>query len=167
MKFNAETQITRRIVEKNFLIFSAQLRVLRVSALAIMLEKLKAEVCKANLDLVAEGLVIQTWGNASGIDRERGLIVIKPSGVPYAGMKPEHMVVVSLADGKVVEGNLKPSSDTPTHLVLYRAFPSNRRRGPHAQPVRDGVGAGVQAAGWPTARPRRITGMARCPARAN
>ncbi len=88
-----------------------------------MLEQLKAEVCKANLDLVTEGLVIQTWGNASGIDRERDVIVIKPSGVPYSGMKPEHMVVVSLADGKVVEGNLKPSSDTPTHLVLYRAFP--------------------------------------------
>ena len=87
-----------------------------------MLEKLKAKVCKANLDLVAEGLVIQTWGNASGIDRERGIIVIKPSGVPYSGMKPEHMVAVSLETGKVVEGKLKPSSDTPTHLVLYRAF---------------------------------------------
>lgn len=87
-----------------------------------MLEKLKAEVCAANLDLVARGLVIETWGNASGIDRERGLVVIKPSGVAYLGMKPKHMVVVSLADGKVVEGNLKPSSDTPTHLVLYRAF---------------------------------------------
>ena len=88
-----------------------------------MLEKLKAEVCRANLDLVRKGLVIETWGNASGIDRERGVVVIKPSGVPYAGMKPKHMVVVSLADGKIVEGNLKPSSDTPTHLVLYRAFP--------------------------------------------
>ena len=88
-----------------------------------MLEKLKAKVCKANLDLVAEGLVIQTWGNASGIDRERGLVVIKPSGVAYAGMKPGHMVVVSLKTGRVVEGRLKPSSDTPTHLVLYRAFP--------------------------------------------
>ena len=89
-----------------------------------MLEELKAEVCKANLDLVAEGLVIQTWGNASAVDRERGLIVIKPSGVPYSDMKPAHMVVVSLADGAVVEGKLKPSSDTPTHLVLYRAFRS-------------------------------------------
>jgi L-ribulose-5-phosphate 4-epimerase len=88
-----------------------------------MLEKLKAKVCKANLDLVAEGLVIQTWGNASGIDRERGLVVIKPSGVAYAGMKPGHMVVVSLKTGRVVEGRLKPSSDTPTHLALYRAFP--------------------------------------------
>jgi L-ribulose-5-phosphate 4-epimerase len=87
-----------------------------------MLEKLKAEVCKANLDLVHKGLVMETWGNASGIDRTRGLVVIKPSGVAYGGMKPKHMVVVSLADGKIVEGNLKPSSDTPTHLVLYRAF---------------------------------------------
>jgi L-ribulose-5-phosphate 4-epimerase len=87
-----------------------------------MLESLKAEVCQANLDLVAEGLVIQTWGNASAVDRERGLMVIKPSGVPYTDMKPRHMVVVALADGKVVEGKLKPSSDTPTHLVLYRAF---------------------------------------------
>jgi len=87
-----------------------------------MLEKLKAEVCKANLDLVTEGLVLQTWGNASAVDRQQALMVIKPSGVPYSEMKPEHMVVVSLADGKVVEGKLKPSSDTPTHLVLYRAF---------------------------------------------
>jgi L-ribulose-5-phosphate 4-epimerase len=87
-----------------------------------MLEQLKQDVCKANLDLVQEGLVIQTWGNASGIDREHDLVVIKPSGVPYAGMKPEHMVVVSLETGKVVEGRLNPSSDTPTHLVLYRAF---------------------------------------------
>ena len=88
-----------------------------------MLEKLKAQVCKANLDLVVKGLVIETWGNASGLDRERGLMVIKPSGVPYDGMKPKHMVVVSLKTGKVVEGNLKPSSDTDTHLILYRAFP--------------------------------------------
>jgi len=87
-----------------------------------MLENLKEQVCAANLKLVAEGLVIQTWGNVSGIDRARGLVVIKPSGVPYDGMKPQHMVVVSLADGKIVEGNLKPSSDTPTHLELYRAF---------------------------------------------
>ena len=87
-----------------------------------MLEDLKRLVCKANLDLVKEGLVIQTWGNASGIDRERRLVIIKPSGVPYADMRPEHMVVVSLETGKVADGYLKPSSDTPTHLVLYRAF---------------------------------------------
>jgi L-ribulose-5-phosphate 4-epimerase len=87
-----------------------------------MLEKLKREVCAANLKLVAEGLVILTWGNVSGIDRERGLMVIKPSGLPYTEMKPEHMVVVSLDSGQVVAGKLKPSSDTPTHLALYRAF---------------------------------------------
>jgi L-ribulose-5-phosphate 4-epimerase len=88
-----------------------------------MLEELKKRVCEANLKLVAEGLVIQTWGNASGIDRERGLVVIKPSGVPYASIKAQHMVVVSLETGKVVDGYLKPSSDTPTHLTLYCAFP--------------------------------------------
>ena len=87
-----------------------------------MLEKLKTEVCRANLDLVAEGLVIQTWGNASAVDRASGVMVIKPSGVPYSEMKPQHMVCVSLATGKVVEGKLKPSSDTATHRVLYRAF---------------------------------------------
>ncbi len=87
-----------------------------------MLEKLKKSVCEANLDLVRRGLVIQTWGNVSGIDRERGLVVIKPSGVAYDGMKPRHMVVVDVKTGAVVEGNLKPSSDTATHLILYRAF---------------------------------------------
>ena len=88
-----------------------------------MLESLKREVCEANLELVRRGLVIETWGNVSGLDRERGLMVIKPSGVPYDGMKPEHMTVVSLADAKVVEGKFKPSSDTDTHLLLYRKFP--------------------------------------------
>jgi len=88
----------------------------------IMLEELKAQVCKANLDLVREGLVIRTFGNVSGIDRASGHVVIKPSGVGYDVMKPEHMVVVALGSGKVVEGDLRPSSDTPTHLVLYRAF---------------------------------------------
>jgi L-ribulose-5-phosphate 4-epimerase len=87
-----------------------------------MLEKLKADVCKANLDLVTRGLVIETWGNASGVDRALGAMVIKPSGIPYDAMRPEHMVVVSLATGKVLEGKLKPSSDTLTHRVLYRAF---------------------------------------------
>ena len=86
-----------------------------------MLEKLKEEVYRANLDLVEHGLVIFTWGNVSGIDRERGLVVIKPSGVSYDEMRPQDMVVMNLY-GQVVEGNLKPSSDTPTHLVLYRQF---------------------------------------------
>ena len=87
-----------------------------------MLEELKAQVCKANLDLVKEGLVIQTFGNVSGVDRASGRVVIKPSGVGYDTIKPEHMVVVALDSGEVVAGNLRPSSDTPTHLVLYRAF---------------------------------------------
>ena len=88
-----------------------------------MLENLKKEVCEANLSLVKYGLVVLTWGNVSAIDRETGLVVIKPSGVPYDIMKPEHMVVVDL-NGNRVEGDLNPSSDTPTHLALYRAFPS-------------------------------------------
>lgn len=87
-----------------------------------MLEELKAKVCKANLDLVGHGLVIFTWGNVSAIDRETGLVVIKPSGVSYDNMKPSDMVVVDL-DGNIVEGDLNPSSDTPTHLALYRAWP--------------------------------------------
>ncbi len=87
-----------------------------------MLEKLKEEVLEANLDLPKHGLVTFTWGNVSGIDRESGLVVIKPSGVSYDVMKAEHMVVVDL-DGKTVEGEYKPSSDTATHVALYKAFP--------------------------------------------
>jgi L-ribulose-5-phosphate 4-epimerase len=86
-----------------------------------MLEKLKVQVLHANLDLVKHGLVIFTWGNVSAIDRGTGLVVIKPSGVTYEKMKAKDMVVVNL-DGEVVEGNLKPSSDTATHLLLYRKF---------------------------------------------
>lgn len=86
-----------------------------------MLEQLKEKVCKTNLDLVKHGLVIFTWGNVSAIDRDSGLVVIKPSGVSYDNMKPSDMVVVDL-DGNIVEGDLRPSSDTPTHLVLYKAF---------------------------------------------
>ncbi|GMK45397.1 MULTISPECIES: L-ribulose-5-phosphate 4-epimerase [Paenibacillus] len=87
-----------------------------------MLERLKQEVLEANLDLPKYGLVTFTWGNVSGIDRESGLVVIKPSGVPYDKLKLEDLVVVDL-EGNKVEGELKPSSDTPTHLVLYKAFP--------------------------------------------
>ena len=87
-----------------------------------MLEALKQEVLEANLLLPKHGLITFTWGNVSGIDRESGLVVIKPSGVSYDGMTAEDMVVVDL-QGKVVEGKWKPSSDTPTHLALYRAFP--------------------------------------------
>lgn len=87
-----------------------------------MLEKLKKEVYDANMDLQAKGMVIYTWGNVSGIDRETQLVVIKPSGVDYDVMKSEDMVVVDL-DGNIVEGQYKPSSDTATHLVLYRKYP--------------------------------------------
>ena len=87
-----------------------------------MLEELKEKVYKANLELVEHGLVIFTWGNVSAIDRNSGLVVIKPSGVSYDAMKPSDMVVVDL-EGNVVEGDLNPSSDTPTHLALYRAWP--------------------------------------------
>lgn len=87
-----------------------------------LLERLKEQVCRANAELPRYGLVTFTWGNVSGIDRESGLVVIKPSGVPYEELDPTQMVVVDL-DGKVVEGKLRPSSDTPTHVVLYRAFP--------------------------------------------
>nr|WP_319397356.1 L-ribulose-5-phosphate 4-epimerase [uncultured Carboxylicivirga sp.] len=87
-----------------------------------MLEQLKEEVFKANLELVKHNLVIFTWGNVSAIDRESGLVVIKPSGVEYDVMKASDMVVVDL-DGNVVDGSLKPSSDTPTHIELYKAFP--------------------------------------------
>lgn len=89
-----------------------------------MLEALKKTVCEANLMLPKHGLVTFTWGNVSAVDRETGLVVIKPSGVDYEQMQPDDMVVVSLADGSVVEGNYRPSSDTPTHLMLYRAFPN-------------------------------------------
>lgn len=87
-----------------------------------MLEQLKEQVCKANLDLVKHGLVIFTWGNVSAIDREQGLVVIKPSGVDYDDMKASDMVVVDL-EGNIVEGELRPSSDTATHLEIYKAFP--------------------------------------------
>ncbi|NOU66492.1 L-ribulose-5-phosphate 4-epimerase [Paenibacillus sp. LMG 31461] len=88
-----------------------------------MLEELRQQVLEANLDLPKYRLVTFTWGNVSGIDREQGLVVIKPSGVPYEDLKAEDLVVVDL-QGNLVEGKMKPSSDTPTHLALYRAFPS-------------------------------------------
>ena len=88
-----------------------------------MLEELKEEVCAANLDLVAKGVVIYTWGNVSGISDDRKYMVIKPSGVEYAGMVPDDMVVVDIETGEIVEGHYKPSSDAPTHLELYRSFP--------------------------------------------
>ena len=89
-----------------------------------MLEQLKERVFQSNLLLPRHGLVVFTWGNVSGIDREQGLVVIKPSGVSYEEMKAEDMVVVEVETGKVVEGKLKPSSDTATHIELYKAFPN-------------------------------------------
>src|SRR6266850_1338821 len=89
----------------------------------MLLQSLREEVLEANLELVRRGLVLYTFGNASGIAREEGLVVIKPSGVAYDTMKPEDLVVVDL-QGNVVEGSLRPSSDLPTHLILYNAFRS-------------------------------------------
>jgi L-ribulose-5-phosphate 4-epimerase len=89
----------------------------------MILKSLRDEVLEANLELVRRGLVLYTFGNASGIERDQGLVVIKPSGVPYDDMRPDDLVVVDL-DGKIVEGTLRPSSDLPTHLILYRAFAS-------------------------------------------
>ncbi len=99
-----------------------------------MLSKLKKLVCDANLLLPKYGLVTFTWGNVSAIDREKGLVVIKPSGVEYEHMKPEHMVVVDL-EGNRVEGDMNPSSDTPTHLELYRRFGALWRHRAHPFPL--------------------------------
>ena len=87
-----------------------------------MLDELKQQVYEENMELPAKGLVTYTWGNVSGIDRERGLFVIKPSGVDYEKLTPDMLVVVDL-NGEKVEGDLNPSSDTPTHVELYKAFP--------------------------------------------
>src|SRR6202521_5106749 len=96
---------------------------LRKNNPSMLLPRLREEVLEANLELVRRGLVLYTFGNASGISRDEGLVVIKPSGVPYEKMKAEDLVVTDL-NGKVVEGSLRPSSDLPTHLILYRAFAS-------------------------------------------
>lgn len=90
----------------------------------MVLKKLREEVCEANLELDRRKIVIHTWGNVSGIDRERGLVVIKPSGVAYSELTANKLVVVDLETGKTVEGDLNPSTDTKTHLVLYKAFPT-------------------------------------------
>src|SRR5579875_3693527 len=89
----------------------------------MLVEKLRREVLEANLEIVRRGLVLYTFGNASGVDREQGLVVIKPSGVEYDELRPEHMVVTDL-NGTIVEGTLRPSSDLDTHTLLYREFPS-------------------------------------------
>lgn len=88
-----------------------------------MLEELKKEVCNANLELFKKGIVIYTWGNVSGISADRKYMVIKPSGVDYDGMCPEDMVIVDIENGEIVEGKWRPSSDTATHLELYRRYP--------------------------------------------
>ena len=93
-----------------------------------MLDELKQQVYEANMELPAKGLVTYTWGNVSGIDRERGLFVIKPSGVDYEKLTPDMLVVMDL-NGEKVEGDLNPSSDTPTHIELYKAFPLGRLHG--------------------------------------
>ena len=105
-----------------------------------MLEELKEKVFHANLELVKHGLVIFTWGNVSAIDRETELVVIKPSGVSYDDMKAEDMVVVDL-DGKVVEGRLKPSSDTPDSRGTLQSIPRNRRCGAYPLYLRYRMGA--------------------------
>lgn len=87
-------------------------------------DRLREEVCRINKEIVSAGLVTLTWGNASAVDRQAGVMAIKPSGVPYEQLSPEHIVIVQLDTGAVVEGDLRPSSDTPTHLELYRGFPS-------------------------------------------
>ncbi|VFS65858.1 L-ribulose-5-phosphate 4-epimerase [Raoultella terrigena] len=107
-----------------------------------MLEDLKRQVLEANLALPRHNLVTLTWGNVSAVDRERGLLVIKPSGVDYSAMSAEDMVVVSLETGEVVEGKKKPSSDTPTHRLLYQAFPDPRRYRPYPFAPCDHLGAG-------------------------
>src|ERR1700710_359534 len=89
----------------------------------MLLQTLREEVLEANLELVKRGLVLYTFGNASGVDRQQGLVVIKPSGVDYDDLRPEHMVVTDL-DGKIVDGTLRPSSDLDTHTLLYREFPT-------------------------------------------
>ena len=90
----------------------------------LMLPELREQVWRANQAIVAAGLVTLSFGNASGVDRDAGVLLIKPSGVPYDVLRPEDLVAVSLADGSVVEGDLRPSSDTPTHLLLYQRFAS-------------------------------------------
>lgn len=128
-----------------------------------MLEELKRRVYEQNIALVKHNLVILTWGNASGIDREKGLIVIKPSGVPYNDMTADDMVVVDMC-GKVAEGKYRPSSDTPTHIELYKAFPEIggvvHTHSTYAVAWAQLVGIFLH-----TARPTPTHSMAQCPAR--
>ena len=126
-----------------------------------MLEDLKRQVLEANLALPKHNLVTLTWGNVSAVDREKGVFVIKPSGVDYRVMTADDMVVVSLESGEVVEGNKKPSSDTPTHRLLYQAFPTAL-----CIPIRATPPSGRRPGNlFPRpALPMPTTFMARCPA---
>ena len=127
-----------------------------------MLEELKRKVYEANMELPRRNLVTYTWGNVSGIDREKGLFVIKPSGVEYDELKPEDLVVLDL-EGRQVEGRLNPSSDTKTHLVLYNAFPEI---GGSSIPTAPTPWPGLRRAGTspPTAPPTPTTSTAPSPA---
>ena len=107
----------------------------------VKLRALRQEVLEANLELVRQGLVFYTFGNASGVLRDEGLVVIKPSGVPYESLQAEDLVVTDL-EGNLVEWNLRPSSDLPTHLELYRFFPRDRGYSPHPLPLCDCLGPG-------------------------
>lgn len=128
-----------------------------------MLETLKEAVCAANLELVKRGVVIYTWGNVSGIDREKGLMVIKPSGVPYESMTAGDMVAVDAETGETVEGKWKPSSDTETHLALYRAFPEIGGV-THTHSVNATAFARRDSIFLPSVRPMRIIFMGISPA---
>ena len=124
-----------------------------------MLEELRKQVYEANMELPRRNLVTYTWGNVSGIDREKGLVVIKPSGVEYDELTPENLVVLDL-EGNRVEGDLNPSSDTKTHLELYKAFPALGGIVHTHSPLRGGLGPG--RAGYSLLRhhPRRL--LLRC-----
>ena len=123
--------------------------------------ELREQVWRANQGLVAAGLVTLSFGNASGVDRDAGVLVIKPSGVPYDELRPEDLVVVSLEDGRVVEGDLRPSSDTPTHLVLYRRFPEIGGV-VHTHSTAATAGPRPAAPSRRSARPTPTTSTARC-----
>ena len=128
-----------------------------------MLEKLKKDVYNANLDIVRNGLVIHTWGNVSARDPESGLIVIKPSGVSYKSMKPDDMVVLD-PEGKVVEGKYKPSTDAPTHLLLYRSWKTiGGIVHTHSSYAQHGLRQEEQF--LPSEQPMQIIIMAKCHAR--
>ncbi len=121
-----------------------------------MLEELKRQVCEANLRIVREGLVLLNWGNVSAVDRDGDALVIKPSGMAYETMTAEAMVTVSLSTGKALEGEHRPSSDTPTHRELYRAFPGIKAIVHTHSLVRNGMGTGRTGHTCPRDNTRRL-----------